>query len=238
MLADHKLTLLGQLAIIVGLIVAFDYSPFSNGYCKSWGIAAAVALGLLLSAFYWLFLVRRFGRCEVEWADYTLHMGEEAATAEKPAAVWKSRGLLCAFIIALGIIIWVYSILGFGLAPYRIYNNHKAQLDKLVELRQKYDKMDVYEREGKVFAFGNIESEYYPEKKLSEEGRETLIEIFKSLRPEYVFYIGIENNRLLVDLYSKSRSVDLVWKKEVKESDNVIDHRDKTGGLGDGWWLY
>lgn len=233
--ADRPMLLLMQLIFAAAMLVAYNYSPFSNSrdVLPVW---IAVLITLLLLAAYWLFFVCRFARFSVQWEDPALSSQPAAEDQdgfgnflETPPArrrAWKSRRMFALLALALAGVTAAYCILGFGLAPRRLYNNHKESLDRLAEIAEEYEQLyidtpqtfneelfvggiafsDTYDDDGYLYA-------YEP----SEVTIQEISSIISSFHNGYIRHISkyTESSLLYVSLNARwGRGCDLIWSPE------------------------
>ncbi len=224
---DYPLILLGNIAIIVMMFFLNNYSPFTPFYYGDTALTVAIDLGILLSAAYWLFFVYRFARYYITWADRMVHPypsgvegydsgGDPLPSAESKRSKWRSRGAFIAFTAGIGVLITLYCLLGFGMAPIRILNDHKADLEKLVEIGNKYDYLWVCNWGNEHNPLSVYGTAHDPKREdLTQEEREELTNIFHRLQGNYVHGIFKENydekKRIKVVLFSIAASGELTW---------------------------
>ncbi len=232
--ADRPMLLLTQLIFAAAMLVAYNYSPFSNSrdVLPVW---IAVLITLLLAA-YWLFFVHRFARFSVQWKNSTEYMkpavegqdgfGNFLETPSARRRAWKSRGMFFLLALALAGVTAAYCILGFGLAPQRLYNNHKESLNRLVEIAEEYEELyidtpqtfneelfvggiafsDTYDDDGYLYA-------YEP----SEVTIQEISSIISSFHNGYIWGISkyTENSLVNISLSARwGRECDLIWSPE------------------------
>lgn len=253
-LKDYPLLLLGNLAIIVAMFFLYDYSPFTLEFYRDEAIIGAVILGMILTAAYWLFCIYRFGQFNITWADRTAHPypsavegydseGDLLPSKENKHAAMKSRGVFTAFIAGIAVVITAYCILGFGMAHIRILNDHKQDMEKLIEISNKYDKLNIHGYGTDVWADGLAVANGIG-RDMAEDDRQELKQIFRNLRFEYVG--GIYKNESLqmkgvdIMLDCHASSMQLVWYQEtISPSQAAQDQQTSINNveqLNEHWW--
>lgn len=251
--AHHKLLWLGQIPIIVGMLFVFNYSPYSTGYYTSSAKMIAWFIGVLLVTAYWVLFVYRFGHCCTLTADHKDYDNVDAYKyyfkdclkqdehIKKTKKTYRSFAVFTAAITAVTI---AYCMLGFGMAHLRLYNNHKQELDRFMEICEKYDYVNVCHvisdySEPSVYTSSSSNREVLTKDEIDE-----IQQILTDLDGNYISDIIRDpfGNDCAVTLWSKwGPNSDLVWypyEATYEEVQNDMDFytRKKIIRLDDHWW--
>jgi len=243
---------IAQLPIVIALWFIYDISPYAV-YSGEWLMKALfILIGLLLLAAYWVFLVYRFARFEVVWTDESTHRDTPASIAETKAGRIKSAAAFLLPILLAAAAMVAYTLLGYGLAPQRLYSQHKTELNRLAELTQGALSVNIspniadnnldYIADSVLFVKDDVGLYNLDEQDASE-----ILTIINALKNDYIYHIY--NGGILSEddgslhIYLESHFFEnrqLVWLPEGNEApigDDIDTGVKKAIRLDDHWWL-
>lgn len=252
--SDRWLLLLGQLPIIISMIFIYNYSPFSI-YPADLPKIVAVIICILILAAYWLFFTYNFARFRVMWADPDAHPDENASLKqdelgyfheikEDRVTIRKSLGWLVAFTAAIAVLAFLCCYIMYGLAPSRLYYNHKQDLERLITHTNDYDYINIltrYPSEDGMFV--GIDDPTSVDKKLPTESADQIKSFVRNLNCNYLLAIGKEGKDSPLYFILSARyglGCDIIWYPQKVSSEEVKrgnTHAISTTQLDEHWWL-
>ena len=253
--AHRTMLMLFQIPFFVAILFLYNYSPFSMSYATAWPKWIAALIGLLLLAAYWLFFVYRFACFNVEPEDMPLHPDEAAAEEQHSAGnmldtpqnsrnAWKSRGIFALLAVALAGITIAYCVLGFGLAPWRLYYNHTEALNQLVDIAHDYEYLDIYPAE-KSYVVEEKNDPIQAPHDLSDNTYNEVQALINSMHNLYIDSIYYSDNELQISLYAEwGYHYSLEWHPDEMAVETVQEMHEGTccmniqaSQLDAHWWM-
>jgi uncharacterized membrane protein len=237
--ADRPLLLFSQIPIIAAVWFIYDISPWSV-YRGEWvARSSAALLGVLLVLAYWFFFVYRFAR--FEWQAEAPAQTEVplAPQAEKAFRV-KSRAAFALLFLLASAVMAAYALLGYGLAPQRLFSQHKAELYRLSELLDHSDTAYInppHIIQDDAFIGVRLSYVYAIETgtdRLSDAETARIKNLINAIGPNYILEINKYSlNSLWINLDSHfGRNPSLVWLRDAEKTPP-----DSWVRLDDHWWL-
>jgi hypothetical protein len=238
--ADRPLLLFSQIPIIAAVWFIYDISPWSV-YRGEWvARSAAALLGVLLILAYWFYFVYRFARFEWQQTEaLTQTEGPLVSQAEKAFRV-KSRAAFALLFLLAAAAMAAYALLGYGLAPQRLFSQHKAELYRLSELMDHSDMAYInppHIIQDDAFIGVRLSNVYANEMgtdRLSDAESAEIKNLINAIGPNYILEINKYSlNSLWINLDSHfGRNPSLVWLRDAEKTPP-----DSWVRLDDHWWL-